>query len=257
MKKNLILLPLLTLMLSACSGLNFPSNNQNSQETPLKEPSSRNIVDAAVKVLNLVTIFVDEGAAIDLNEYIELDDTANYVISDYSFTSSNPDVIEINGYSATCKSQGYAEIKVAGPGINYETSISFYVGSIAGKYVPDSRSLANVASITIGEMDPATRISPVDIKVNEATVGKKTYTAYEATGSYVNTGLPLLIVDFDANTPKDFAPLTDFLSLLGLGDVSDLGDLGANVYGLLSADEDLGVCIKTMFNGSIVDFYQE
>ena len=74
MKKNLILLPLLTLMLSACSGLNFPSNNQNSQETPLKEPSSRNIVDAAVKVLNLVTIFVDEGAAIDLNEYIELDD---------------------------------------------------------------------------------------------------------------------------------------------------------------------------------------
>lgn len=105
-------------------------------------------------------------------------------------------------------------------------------------------------------MDASTRVCPLTVKVNAATVGKKTYTDYQATGSYVKTGLPFLLIDFDANAPRDFAPITDYLAYLGLADVEGL-DIGVNVYGILSADEDLGVCIKTIFNGSLVEFYQE
>lgn len=253
MKKKIILLPLLALMLSACSGLDLPSRN-NNQEPESREKSSIDYNELAVKVLNYISVFPEVGDKVDLSEYIDIDPGVGYKLSDYTFTSSNQQVIAINGYNAECKAQGYAEVSVAGPGITRETSVSFYVGSIAGTYVPDSRSLADTVSITIGEMNAADRTCPITVKVNAGTVGKKTYTSYEATGSYVKTGLPVLMIDFDANSPRDFAPLSEYLAYLGLADIEGF-EIGSNVYGLLSADED-GVCIKTIFSGSTQEFYQ-
>lgn len=251
MKKSLFLLPLLTFSLSACSGLNF--NNSDVSDVPSKEQSSLSPNDVAIKVLNAITLFPEVGDSVDFNEYVTFDTGYEYQISDYTFTSSNADIIKVNGYAAECVGNGYATVAISGPGINQPTNLSFYVGSIAGKYIPDSARLARDELVTfeIGEANENRECS-FTLNVKDGTYRNRTLKAYTCEGTYFKTGLPFLTIDFEDGDSKNFTPITEKLSMLGLN--ADFG-IESNVYGLMAYDVEYKVCIKTIFCDELVEFY--
>lgn len=254
MKKRLILLPLL-LSLTACSGLNFNNNqNNNNGETSTRQRSALNPNDIAINVLNSIAVFPEVGDSVDLTEYVTFDESWQHTIDEYTFTSSNPEVIKIEGYSAVCLKEGYTDIALAGPGINQDTSLSFYVGSIAGKYVPENKGLADLVSFEIGEINNnEQRISNFTLTIKEGTFKKQKLQAYNGAGTFFK-GSPFLALDFEADAPKYFKPVTDYLELFGID--ADL-DIDSNVYGILACDAVYGVYIQTFFLDSSVVFFLE
>ena len=128
MKKRLALLTALSMLaLSACN-FNFSNNNNNGGD-----PSSNNAVQTSVskeeQLVNVVsnqTYFPEVGDQINLGDYLEIDEEVNAVVSQYTFTSSNPSVVEIKGLSATCKSAGFATVTITGPEIKQPLSLFFY-----------------------------------------------------------------------------------------------------------------------------------
>ena len=212
MKKKLILLPLLALTLAACD-LNLGDFSQNAENTS-RERSSLNPNDVAIKVLNLVSLFPDVGDSVDLSEYVNFDTGFEYQLSDYTFTSSDNTIIKVENYKAECLKQGYCVLKMEGPGINTPIELSFYVGSIAGEYVPEM-PYSKYVSFTFEE--PTEEGSreynfKLDIKANE----QRGLEEYHGTGKYVKDGTPFLVLDFDANAPKYFSPVSDYLDQFGL-----------------------------------------
>lgn len=253
MKKRFALIGLLTLALTACSGLNF-NNNGNDQSNGPNQQTSLTPNDVALNILNSATFFPEVGDKIDLNEYIQIDESFAHTINEYTFTSSNSNVIALNGLSAECKASGYAAIAITGPGINRPTEISFWVGSIAGTYVPDSVRLKDLIKITIGEVD-AERKSSVHLEIKEGTYTKNVkIEAFDGVGSMYKNGTPFLQIDFPNGDPKDFAPISQYLSLLG---VNADALVPSNTYGLLSYDIAYGLSIKTIFKGDMIEFFRQ
>lgn len=252
MKKRFALIALLTLALSACSGLNF--NNENQNDSGDVQQSSLTPNDIALNILNSATFFPEVGDSIDLNEYISFDSSFQHTISEYTFTSNNPAVLEINGLSAKCKAHGYAAIAVTGPGINRPTEITFWVGSVAGTYIPDSARLKNLVTFTIGEVD-ANRVSPVHLVVKEGTYSKNVkVNAFDGEGTMFKNGTPFLQIDFPNGGPSDFAPINSYLTALGVSGDLPIPD---NTYGLLSYDTAYGLSIKTIFKGDMIEFFRQ
>jgi hypothetical protein len=261
MKKKIVLLPLLLFTLSACSGMDLPRPNNDEQSDASAQPqSSFDPNDAAIKILNMVTIFPEVGDAVDFNEYVDFAAEYEHTITEYTFTSSDQNVIRVNGYAAECVGSGYATVSLSGPGINQPTSLSFYVGSIAGTYLPDSSPLYKdkarttpYVTFTIGEAN-AERECAFSFDAPEAFNHRKTtpIEAFHNQGVYIKDGSPFLALNFEAGAPKYFSPVTDYLAMFDL----DLGlDIDSNIYGLLSYDEIYGVCVKTIFNNELVEFY--
>lgn len=252
MKKRFAAIALLTLALSACSGLNFSNNNGSSLE-PL-EQSSLNPEDVAYNIINAATFFPEVGDQISLDQYINLNEDIAKSVSEYTFTSSNSNIIEIVGYTATCKSSGYATVAVTGPGINRKAELSFWVGSIAGTYVPDSARLKSLVTLTIGEVDE-NKMSSVHLKVLEGNYSRDVKTnPFDGDGTMFKNGTPFLQIDFDNGKPKDFLPINRYLSALGLGADLPIPD---NAYGLLSYDVAYGLSIRTIFKGDTIEFFRQ
>ena len=252
MKKRYALLALLTLAISSCSGLNF--NNSNQSNANGNEQSSLAPNDIAINILNSATFFPEVGDSIDLNEYLTFDENFQHTISEYTFKSSNPAVLELNGLSAKCKSSGYAAVAITGPGINRPTEISFWVGSIAGTYLTDSVRLKNLITFTIGEVD-ANRNSSVHLEIKEGTYSKNVkINAFDGQGTMFKNGTPFLQIDFPNGGPSDFAPINSYLSALGVSGDLPIPD---NTYGLLSYDTAYGLSIKTIFKGDMVEFFRQ
>ena len=262
MKKRLVLLPLL-LSLTACSGMNLNSymnnngNGANEASNPAGASSKNNGIvlnDTAINVLNSIAIFPEVGDSVDLTEYITFDETWQHTIDEYQFTSSDPEVIKIEGYSAACLKEGYSDIAIQGPGINQDTSLSFYVGSIAGKYVPENKGLADLVSFEIGEINNnEQRISNFTLTIKEGKFKKTQLKPYTGSGSFLK-GSPFLALEFEEDAPKYFKPVTDYLELFGIDE--DL-NIDSNVYGILACDAVYGVYIQTFFLDSSVVFFLE
>lgn len=262
MKKTIVLLPLLLLTLGACSGMDLSRPNYDQSDLSMPQQSQFDPNDAAIKILNMVTIFPEVGDAVDFNEYVDFAADYEHSITDYTFTSSNPSVIKVNGYAAECLSEGYASISLSGPGINQPTSLSFYVGSIAGTYVPDitplykdgrKRTQPNV-TFTIGEVNADRECSFSFDALEDFDFRGTQMKAFHNQGVYVKDGSPFLALNFEANAPKYFSPVTDYLSLFGL----ELGlDIDSNIYGLLSYNEVDGVSVRVIFDSEVVEFYME
>ena len=252
MKKRIALFALLALALSACSGLDFNNNQNNNQNNGNNNPEqqSQDPNDVALTILNSATFFPEVGDAINFNDFVTFDAGFGHTISEYSFVSSDNSVISINGYSASCLKNGPATITVTGPGINRLTEISFWVGSFAGTYLPDSSKLAGLASITVGEVNE-NRVSNIHFSVKSGTFRKSQLNPYEGDGAALKNGTPLLQVDFGGNAPRDFSPINNYLTTLGVSS-SYLTDIPANLYGYLTYDTVLS--ITTIFKGEVVEF---
>lgn len=253
MTKKIILLPALALLLTGCN-LGFNSNNQNNDGTSSEPRSSTKPEDIAIKLLNSVTVFPDLNDEIDLDEYADINPGFDYTLRDFTFTSTNNDVIRIENYHAKCVGEGYCEVKVSGPTITQEPSLSFFVGSIAGTYVAQA-PLGSKFSLQIGDMNNAEE-RECDVKVvikDGAKVNKTEVEPFEGTATYIKDRTPFLNLTFDGDAPNALASITAYLAAWGVD--GEQFDIETNIYGLMSYDEDYGLEIKMMVNEWPVALY--
>ena len=240
------------LTLTACE---LPTNNgnQNQNNTPT-EPSTpeEKANDAAITILNNTAFFPEVGDEVDLSTYVTFDAGFGHTLSEYTFTSSDPTVISIENYHATCLKSGFTSIQVEGPGINRKTVINFLVGSIAGTYKPDLSRIHDKIQFTVGEVDE-NRMSDFTLSIQEGNFrsSNQHFDAYEGSGKMFKNGTPFLTLRFDGQGPANFSPISQYLAKLGLS--LDL-DIAADVYGLMSYDVEFGVSIRTIFFGEVVEF---
>ena len=262
MKKKIVLLPLLVLALTACDGLNLNDfmggGNNNQQEAQSRERSSISPNDLAIKVADIVSVFPEVGDEVDMREYVTFDTGTDYKLGDFTFTSSNQEVIQIvDGYKASCIGQGYTAIAVSGPGLNTPVEISFYVGSIAGHYVPDSRALSGVISLDIvGSFTEGYTFS-LNVVSNGRQYNKRDIVSYSGNGTLIKNLSPFVPMDFNGEAPTTFEPIADYLlDLLG-DDAAEFKDLTNDVYGFMAADPDEGMLFKMRFNNSFITLVAE
>ena len=263
MKKRIVLLPLLVLALTACDGLNLndligSNGGNNQQEASSRERSSVNPNDVAIKIADYVSVFPEVGDAVDLSEYIEFETGTDYKLSDFTFTSSDPSVIAIDSqlYKANCLKEGYTAITVSGKGIETPVPISFYVGSIAGNYVPDSRALSGVISLNIAQVENNYTFD-LNVVNNGKLYNKREIDDYSGSGSLIKNISPFLPLDFEQASPTNFEPIANYLlDLIGNG-AEQFKDLTNDVYCFMVADPDAGVLIKMRFNNTFVTLVRE
>ena len=257
MKKRIILLPLLALALTACdlSDLMGGGNNNGNRSADSIEKRSVDPNDAAIKIADQVSVFPEVGDELDLSEYISFDTGTDYKLSDFTFESTNKQVISISNYHARCLADGYTTIKVSGPGLNTPVEVSFYVGSIAGNYVPDSKALDGVINLNIVKGEQGYSFA-LNVTPNGKQFNKRDIVAYEGGGALIKNLSPFVPMEFDGAAPSSFSPITSFLSDLGL-DPSDFEDLTQDIYGFMQADPDEGVLFKMRFNEKFITLAAE
>ena len=254
MKKKIILLPALLLALTSC-GLSFNQNDNNNNNN--NNNNSKSFVldnDTAIKILNASTFFPEVGDEVDLTEIVSFAENYSHEISEYAFESSNPDAITIEGFHAKCVGEGYTAVKVTGPGINKDTFIYFYVGSIAGTYTPSARALRNKVTFTIGKEDE-NRVSEFQLHISEGVnYNRASISPYDGSGTMFKNGTPFMQLDFETSKPKSFAPITDYIASFGIADefMDDLAEFTGDVYGMLKYDEFLQ--FTAVFAGELVVF---
>lgn len=251
MKKSIALLPLMLFAISACN-LNSGSNSINNNTNNSQNGNTNTQIDVN-KVLSFVTLFPEVGDEVDLSDYINDDYGFGHTLSEYTFVSSDSSVIEITNYHAVCKKGGYATVTVSGPGLDQPAIVSFWTGSIAGEYKPYyPRSLSNKMTLTIGEPNED-RVSNFSLHINEFTYKNNSIAAYDGSGTMFKNGTPFVVFDFEGAKPANFSPISEYLSLLGLG--SEVTDIADNVYGYLTYDFEMETLnMKAVFCGSIIEF---
>ena len=254
MKKKLILLPLLAFTLSAC-GLTTNPGSENGNSTSETDGGVKPN-DVAIRLLSATAFFPEVGDEVDFNEYVTFDPGFGHTLSEYTFKSSDNTVLKIEGYHATCLKSGFATVELSGPGINRKTEIRFWVGSIAGTYKPDNRRLSSLINFTIGEVN-SERMSDFTLTINEGTFRNETVKAYNGSGQLFKNGTPFLTLNFEGTRPANFSPISSYLSVLGVELDGDYAAITDSVYGLMSYDVELGVSIRTIFMGEIVEFFAE
>lgn len=257
MKKKVILLPLLALMLTACdlSSLMNNGGGNNNEAPESREKSSLSPNDVAIKVANFVSVFPEVGDKVDLGDYLTFEDV-KYTLDQFTFTSLNPDVIRIDNvnYKAECLKDGYAAISVTGPGLERAVEISFYVGSIAGQFVPDSRALSNVISLNIAGNVTDGYTFNLNVVSNGSKYNKRDIVSYSGAGTLLKNISPFVPMTFEGAAPSSFSPVGNYLiDLVGEQYVGEFKDLTNDVYGFMVADPVDGVILKMRFNESFID----
>lgn len=262
MKKKIILLPLLLLGLTACDGLNLNDlmggGNNNGGNNNAGEITSRPQVDPndlAIKVADMVSVFPEIGDELDMSEYISFDTGTDYRLEQFTFTSKNPDVISVENYHARCLKKGYAAIEVSGPGLNTPVEVSFYVGSIAGNYVPDSKALDGVINLNIVEGAEGYTFT-LNVVANGKQFNKRDIVAYNGGGTLIKNLSPFVPMQFDGEAPSTFEPVTNYVTEL-VPDFKELEELTQDMYGFMNADPDEGVLFKMRFNEKFITLIAE
>ena len=261
MKKKLFLLPLLMMALTACDLSDFLGsgmNNNNQQQATSRERSSIDPNDLAIKIADIVSVFPEVGDDVDMSEYVTFDTGTDYKLADFTFTSSNENVIRIqNGYHATCVGQGYATIAVSGPGLNTPVEISFYVGSIAGHYVPDSRALSGVISLDITGSFAEGYAFNLTVVNNGRQYNKRDIVDYNGGGTLIKNYSPFVPMDFNGEAPTSFEPIANYILDLVGEDAGEFKDLTDDVYGFMAADPTFDLLFKMRFCNTFISLIAE
>ena len=233
------------------------SSNENSSGTS-NERFSNYPNDLAIKVANIVSVFPEVGDEVDMSEYITFNTGTNYKLGDFTFTSSNQQVIQIvDGYKASCIGQGYTAIAVSGPGLNTPVEISFYVGSIAGHYVPDSRALSGVISLDIVGSFTDGYTFTLNVTSNGRQYNKRDIVNYDGSGTLIKNLSPFVPMQFNGEAPSSFEPIANYLLDLLSEDASQFKDVTEDVYGFMSAEPEEGILIKMRFNNTFITLVNE
>ena len=254
MKKKIILLPLLALMLTACDLSSLMNNGGGNKEPAESREKSLNVKELAFKVADFVSVFPEIGDELDMGDYVTFDAGTGYSLDQFTFESTQPDVISINNYRAVCLKKGYAGIKVGHPDLgDRKIEISCYVGSIAGTYRMDSSSFKDAIKLEIVEGTEGYNFT-LDVVDNGKKFNRRDIVSYNGGGTLIKNISPFLPMNFDSAAPSSFEPIGSFLiDLVGEENLGEFKDLTNNVYGFMAADPTEGVIIKMRFNESFVD----
>lgn len=253
MKKKLILLPLLAMALTACDLSSLMGNNNNGNGAPMSfEPRSIDPNDAAIKLADVLSIFPEVGDELDMSEYISFDTGTDYRLEQFTFESLNPDVISVSNYRGVCLKEGYAGIQVSGPGLNTPVEVRFFVGSIAGHYVPDSTRLSSIIDLNIVKGEDGYSFT-LNVAETTKTFNNREIKPYAGGGTLTKNISPFVPMQFSGEAPSTFEPVTNYLTDL-VGDIDEIKDLGQDIYGYMNADAEYGVMFKMRFNESFITF---
>ena len=234
---------------SLMGGNNGGGNNAANEGGTSRAPINLN--DTAIKIADMFSIFPEVGDDLNLDDYVDFDTGSDYKLQDFTFESLNPDVISINNYHASCIKQGYAAIKISGPGLNTPVELSLYVGSIAGHYVPDSRALNGVVDLNVVQGENGYSFA-LNVVSNGKNFNNRPIVSSSSAGTLVKNITPFLPFVFDGAAPSSFSPITNFITDI-VPEAEDIKDLGEDVYGFMSADSDAGVILKMRFNEYFID----
>ena len=244
-------------MLTACDLNSLLPSGGNNQPAESRESSSVDVKKLAFKVADFVSVFPEVGDELDMSDYVQYDAGTGYKLEDFTFESTKPDVISIANYKGQCLKEGYCGIKVGHPDLgDKKIEVGFWVGSIAGTYKPDNRRLSSLINFTIGEVN-SERMSDFTLTINEGTFRNENVKAYNGSGQLFKNGTPFLTLNFEGTRPANFSPISSYLSVLGVELDGDYAAITDSVYGLMSYDVELGVSIRTIFMGEIVEFFAE
>ena len=240
------------------TGCSLPSSGSNETNSNTNSGNSGSVVDTAndvaIHVLNLVSFFPEIGDSIDFGDYLYFDAGFGHTLSEYTFKSSDPTVIKVTSYNATVLKNGLATVTITGPGIKKALELTFYVGSVAGTYVPDSSRIKDKIALTIGEIDKDTRTADFSLSIKEGKFNSKSnLNPYEGGGTFTKLPVGILSLDFEGDKPADVRPLTDALSLFGIDGFQDQYGITQSIYGLMVYDIDQ-VMIRMLVKGEVIDF---
>lgn len=244
-KKFALLLAATALMLSACnlstSSGSDPSGDGGNTPTPV---TPTDVNDTAIKILNSFTMFFDVGDSLNLSDYVTFDPGYGHVLADYKFTSSDSSVVKIVRYNASCVGQGFCSIKIEGPGINRYTALSVYVGSVAGKYIPDSSKLSKLMSIELGETNE-NKVGSIHLTVDSGSYHGTALQELDLYGTYAKIGIPFLTVKFESR-PRQFHSVGSLLNSYGIN-LKEYADVLDDIYFMLDYFPGEGIVLKTLF----------
>ena len=257
MKKVLVLVAAL-LGLAACSlpmGSGNNSNSNNNNNNPNGNINNQDDVnDAAIKILNLITLFPEVGDKVDFSEYVTFDPGYGHTLSEYTLKSNDNSIVSVEGYKVTCLNQGHANVEISGPGIKKKTEFSIYVGSVAGTYVPDSKRIANKISFTMEDVNE-NREGKCHLTVLDGTYNKSNLHPFDGDGTYFKNGTPIVNVSFPEEAPKDFVSISAILASYGVSFPSSFEVLD-NSFIWMDYDPEFGVYLKVLLMGNLEYFYQ-
>ena len=238
-------------MLTACDLSSLMNNGGGDKEPAQSQEKSINVKELAFKVVDFVSIFPEIGDELNMSDYVKFDAGTGYSLDQFTFESTQPDVISINNYHAQCLKQGYAGIKVGHPDLgDRKIEISCYVGSIAGSYTIDYPS----SSKGVVKLDIEEGTAGYNFTLKVTPNDRHNVPAYDGSGSITKNISPFLPMNFADAAPSSFETIGSFLiDLVGQENLGEFKDLADNVYGFMAADPSDGVIIKMRFNNQFVD----
>ena len=211
--------------------------------------------DAAIKIAEFVSVFPEVGDELNMDDYIDFDTGTDYRLEQFTFESSDQSVIAIEGYHARCLKEGFTKIKVSGPGLNTPVEVTFYVGSIAGNYVPSgSKALDGVINLNIARDNEGAY--SFNLNIAPKSEGQKyndlAIRSYQGAGTLTKNISPFLPFNFDGDAPSSLSPVTGYVTELVPEAADQFEELGQDVYGFMIADEDEGILMKVRFNNKFI-----
>lgn len=239
----LVLTSLLALpLISACGQLPNPAERSSDHSTVFAE--SDNIADAALRVANLTTLFLDVNDEYDFNYYLSFSDGRELHISDYTFVSTDQSVLTIENYVAKAVGEGFCYVNVSGPGLKKTYKQTVYVGSVAGNYVLDGKVGSSNVSMNLGS-------EGFTLAVQEGTYHKDDIAAYNGTGTWSREAVCFLALTFNGAAPTEVRSIENALAAFGLpNDV--LSQIQTNYYGRLNYEEGVGITCDMFFHDTLI-----
>ena len=248
MKKGLFIVSALVsmTMLTGCNLNDFINNlsNQMTEATSGEYVDENPIADTAIKLANLSTIFLNVDDEFSVDYVISFEDGSELKVSDYTFSSTNTNVLVVENYVIKAVGNGFAYLNIEGPGLKRVVQQTFFVGPIAGKFTPDgSLGTSNV------ELDLASDGS-FTLDIAEGRYHKEDIAPYTGSGTYSLEAIMFLTLNFGEGQakPTELLPIENVVTQLGYEAPANQ----SNVYALLTYEEGVGIKASVYFHNAII-----
>ncbi len=240
--KLLVLASLMTLPLVSACGM-LPPNPRSSDYSTVYVDSEKDI-DAAIRIANLTTIFLNVGDEYSFNYYLSWDDGRELDITQYSFVSTNENVLRVENYTATATGEGYCYVNVSGPGLKKTYKQTIYVGSVAGNYVLDGKIGTSNVSMNLAE-------ESFELNVQAGSYHKEDIAAYSGVGTWQRDAVCFLALEFNGQKPSEILSIENALAAFGLPE-DLIESIETNFYGRLNYEEGVGITCDMYFHDSLI-----
>ncbi len=240
--KLLVLASLLALpLVTACDQLTNPTRRSDHSTVFV---DSDNMADTALRIANLTTLFLDVDDEYDFNYYLSFSDGRELNIADYTFVSTDNNVLTINNYVAKAVGEGFCYVNVSGPGLKKTYKQTVYVGSVAGNYVLDGKVGSSNVSMNLND-------EGFTLQVQEGVYHKEDIAAYSGSGAWSRESIFFLKLAFEGAAPTEVLSIENALASFGLPE-DVIPSIQTNYFGRLNYEEGIGITCDMFFHDSLI-----